>query len=103
MTEPVVRALLLPAVLNQLFENPIFISKAIARDRELQRRSGFEEASSKPAQTPIAEPGIRLLFENVDPIDVLLSSGTFQHCVEQQIRDIIRERTADEEFHREVV
>ena len=38
-----------------------------------------------------------------EPIEVLLSDGSLHEGIQQKVRDIVRPRTADQKFHRQVV
>ena len=102
-TEPVVRQFLLPAVLDGLFEDAVFVAQAITHGRDLHRGHGIEEASRQAPETAIAQTRVGLLFQQLEPIEVLLLDDFFRDGIEKKVRDIVGERAADEKFHREIV
>src|SRR5262249_40511378 len=53
--EPVIRLLVLPAVLNRLFEDPVLISQAVPHGRNLHRGHGVDKASRQPPQPAVAQ------------------------------------------------
>ena len=102
-TKPVVRQFLLPAVLDGLFEDAVFVAQAITHGRDLHRGHGIEEASRQAPETAITQTRVGLLFEQLEPIEVLLLDGFFRDGIEEKVRDIVGQRAADEKFHREIV
>ena len=67
--EPVVRLLALPAVLDGLFEDAVFVSQAVAHGRQLHGRHRVQEAGRQSAEPAIAQRRVRLLLEQLDPVD----------------------------------
>src|SRR5262249_20546309 len=51
----------------------------------------------------VAEAGVGLLLEESHPGELLVGDDLFRERIEQQIHDVVGERTADQELHREVV
>ena len=102
-TEPVVGQFLLPPVLDRLFEDAVFVAQAITHRRDLHRGHGIEEASRQASETSIAQTRVGLLFEQLEPIEVLLLDDFFRDGIEEKVRDIVGQRAADEKFHREIV
>src|SRR5262249_18406124 len=102
-TEPVVWVLALPTVLDRLPEHPVLVAQAVAHGRELHRRHRVEEARRESPEAAVAEPGVGLLLEEADPVEVLLSDDPLRDRIEQQVHDVVRQRAADQELHRQVV
>ena len=70
--QPVVRLFALPAVLDGLPEDAVFVAQPVAHGRELHRGHGVKEAGRQAPQPSIAQAGVGLLFEQLEPIEVLL-------------------------------
>ena len=73
--QPVVRLFVLPAVLDGLLEDAVFIAQAVAHGRELHRGHGIEEAGRQAPEPAITQTRVGLLFEQLEPIEVLLLDG----------------------------
>ncbi len=101
--QPVVRALLLPAGLDDLPEDAVFVAEPIAHGRELHRGHRVEEARGEPPEPPIAQARVGLLIEQAQPVEVLLRDHLLRDGIEQEVRDIVGQRPADQKLHREVV
>src|SRR6202012_2746728 len=72
--QPVVRKLVLPAIANRLFEDAVFIAKAISHPGQLLRCDRFDKAARQAAQTAVAEARVRLLFQQLVPVDLRLGT-----------------------------
>ena len=103
IAQPVVRLLLLPAVDDELLENPVFVAQAVAHRGQAHRRHRIEEAGRKAPKAAIAKTRIRFLLDDIAPVDVVLSRHFAGDVVKLQIADIVAQRTADQEFHRKIV
>src|SRR5581483_12042283 len=102
-TEPVVGRFLLPSVPDGLPEDAVLVTQAVAHRGELQRCSRFNEARCQTSKPAVAQARIRLLFQDFDQINSLVAAELVRQGSEQKIRNVIRERSANEEFHREVI
>jgi len=102
-TQPVVRLFLLPAVLDGLLEHPVFVTQPIAHRRQLHRRHRVEKASRQPPQPAVPEAGVGFLFDQAEPIEVLLRGGSLDEGIKQQVCDIVGQRAPDQKFHRQIV
>ena len=102
-TQPIVGLLLLPAILDRLPEDAVLITQAVAHGGKLQGGHRVEEAGGETAQAAVAQAGVGLLFENFLQIDVPLSDRLPGEGFKQKVGDVVCQRTADQEFHREVV
>ena len=102
-TEPVVRVLPLPAVLDRLPEHAVLVAQPVAHGRQLHRRHRVEEAGREPPEAAVAEAGVGLLLEEAEPVEVVLRDDLPRDRIEQQVHDVVGERAADQELHRQVV
>src|SRR5262249_35994357 len=102
-TEPVVWDFVLPAVLNCLLKNTVFVAKAITHRWDFHRSHRIEEASSQTSQPSIAQPRVGLLLQQFVPIELLFLDDFPGDVIKKKVRDIVSQRTTDEKFHRKVV
>src|SRR5262249_16185138 len=70
--EQVVGMLPLPAIHERLAEHAVLITEAITGGGQLHGGHRVEETRSKPAQTSVAQTGIRFLLDQFEPIDAFL-------------------------------
>ena len=70
--EPVVRLFLLPAVLDGLLENAVFVAQTVAHRGKLHRGHGVQETRRQAPEPAVPQAGIGFLFQQCEPIDVLL-------------------------------
>ena len=101
--KPVVRLLVLPAVLDGLLEHSVFVAEAIPHRRQLHRGHRVEKTRRQTPEAAISQPGVGFLLEQAEPIERRLLDRFTHEGAEQQIGDVVGQRTADQEFHREVV
>jgi hypothetical protein len=99
MVQPVVRIFALPAVLDRLPEHAVLVAQAIARRRQLHRSHRIEEAGGEPSEAAVAQAGIGFLLDQPEPVEAGLARGRFDIAIQQQIGDVVGQRTADQEFH----
>ena len=83
-------------------EHPVLVAEAVADGGKLQRRHRVEEAGREPPEAAVAEPGVGLQLEEADPVEPFPAT-TPGDRVEQQVHDVVGERAADQELHRQVV
>ncbi len=101
--QPVVRNLLLEAVFDLLLEHAVMIADAAAVSVIAERRQRIHEAGRKPPEAAISERGIRLLvLERVD-VDAELVERLLHIVVRAEVQQVVAERAADQELHRQVV
>ena len=93
----------LPAVLDRLPEHAVLVAEPVAHGGQLHRRHRVEEAGREPPEAAVAEAGVGLLLEEAEPVEVLLRDDLLRDRIEQQVHDVVRERAADQELHRQVV
>jgi hypothetical protein len=101
--QPVVRLFVLPSVADGLLKDSVFIAKAIAHGRQIHGGHRFDEASRQAAEAAIAQTGIGFLIQQLIPVDILFAACFLHRRIEQQVGDVARQRTANEEFHREII
>ena len=101
--EPVIGELSLPAFLQLLLEDTVFIADGVTHSREALCSKSVQIAGSKSAQTAVSKTCIRLVIEHLVEVDGIL----FQHLSDAvgniQIVQTGLERAAHEEFHGEIV
>ena len=71
--EPVVRLLVLPAVLDGLPEDAVLVAQAVAHGRELHRRHRVEEARGQAPEPAVAQARVGFLLQELEPVEVLLA------------------------------
>jgi hypothetical protein len=101
--QPVVGLLALPAIGQRLPEDAVLVAQPVAHRRQLAGGQGIEEAGGEPAEPAIAEPGVGLLVEQPDPVEIVAPHRLLDHRIEQQVVDVVGQRPADQELHRQVV
>ena len=69
VSQPIVRVLVLPAVLDGLAENALLVAQPVAHRRELHGGHRVEEAGREAPKSAVAQPGVRFLFQHLHPID----------------------------------
>ena len=67
------------------------------------RRHGIEEAGGEAPEPAIAEARIGLLIQEAQPVETVFPDGFGDHRVEQEVGDVVGQRPADQEFHRQVI
>ena len=84
--QPVVGPLVLPAVLDRLREDAVLVAEPVAHRGQLQGGHRVEEAGRQAPEPAVAEPGVRLLLEQREPVEPLLLGNAGDVRVEQQVR-----------------
>jgi hypothetical protein len=69
----------------------------------LHRGHRVEEAGRQASQAAVAQARVGLLFEQAQPIEVLLLDCLPGDRIEQEIGHVVGQGAADKELHREVV
>ena len=68
-----------------------------------QRGQRVDEARREPAEPAVAEAGVRLLLDEFGEPQPLVPGGGVDQGRQHQVGDVVRQRPADQELHREVV
>ena len=103
MSEPVVRALLLPAVSNFLLKDAVLVAQAVAHRGQLHRGHRIEEAGGETAQTAVAQSRVGLLVEDLPPLAAIALETRPDDGIEQEIHHVVAERTANQKLDRDVI
>ncbi len=83
---------------------PYSIAQAIAHRRNLQRGQRIDEAGRKPTQSAVAQAGVRLRFDDFLPVlPRIRLQVVADEFLDSQIDDVVDQRAADQELHRQVV
>src|SRR5207245_7513367 len=70
VTQPVVRPLLLPAVVDRLPEHAVFVAQSVAHGGAVQRRHRVEKARCQAPEPAIAQARVGFPLEQLEPIEV---------------------------------
>ena len=90
---------MLPAVLDGLFEHPVFVAQPITYRRQLHGRHRVEETCRQAPEPAVPEASVGFLVDQAQPIEVALPGGALYQRIEQEVRDIIGQRAPDQKFH----
>jgi hypothetical protein len=101
--EPFVGIFLLPALRDDLAEQPEIVPDAIADGGDRQRRHALHEAGRQPPQAAIAERRIRLAFAQVRQRDAEIAQCCLEHRQQAHIVERVGEQTTDQEFQAEII
>ena len=101
--EPVVGLLVLPAVLNSLTKDAVFVPQTVAHGGKLHRGHRVEETGGQAPEPAVAKAGVGFCFKHAEPIEVLLLDGLPGDGVEQEVRHIVCQAAPDEKLHRKVI
>src|SRR5262249_11038386 len=99
-TKPVVRMLALPTAVDRLPEHSVLVPEPVSHRGQLHRRHRIEEARGETPKSAVSQTRVRFLFDQAEPVEGFLLDGIAHYAAEQEVRDVVRERTADEKFHR---
>ena len=89
--QPVVGRLHLPPVTDQLIENSVLITNAIADSGNVQGRQRIHEAGSQPSQTSIAQPRLCLLFDQHIQVKAQNPHRLLSLVINTQVDQVIRQ------------
>ncbi len=104
LSQPVVGMFDLEAVLDRLPEDAVLVAQAIAHRRNLQRGQRIDEAGRQPAQAAVAQAGVRLGLDHFLPVLPRVGLQVVaDELLDSQIDDVVDQRAADQELHRQVV
>ena len=101
--QPVVRALLLPAVLELLAEQAVLVAEAVAVAGILHGGQRIEEAGGQAAQAAVAQAGVRLLAQQSVEVDLQVLQGGPGGLGDAQGGDVVLQQAAQQELHGDVV
>jgi hypothetical protein len=69
----------------------------------LHGRHRVQEARRQTAEPAIAQPRVWFLFQQFHSLDAFDRGGVSRDRFEQQVRDVVIERSSDQELHRQVI
>mmetsp|Transcript_12733 Transcript_12733/g.53542 ORF Transcript_12733/g.53542 Transcript_12733/m.53542 type:complete len:680 (+) Transcript_12733:784-2823(+) len=101
--EPVVGALVLEAVGDELLEHAVLVADAVAPRGQVERRHRIEEARGQAAQAAVAQRGVVLLLDDGLQVVAELRERLLVLRLEAEVRDDVEQRAAHQELHRKVV
>ena len=101
--EPVVGLLVLPAVLNRLTKDAVFVPQTVAHGGKLHRGHRVEETGGQAPEPAVAKARIRFRFKQAEPIEVLLLDPLLGDGIEQEVCHIVGQRATEEKLHRKVI
>ena len=101
--QPVVGALLLPAVHDLLLEDAVLVQDGVAGAADAGGGHAVQIAGSQTAQTAVAQTCIGLFLKNAVQIDVGVGQCLLSNLVQTQIEQAHLQAAAHQELHAEVV
>ena len=101
--QPVVGALLLPAVHDLLLEDAVLVQDGVAGAADIGGGHAVQIAGSQAAQAAVAQTCIRLFLKNAVQIDVGVSQCLLGNLVQTQIEQAHLQAAAHQKLHAEVV
>ncbi len=101
--QPLLGEFLLPAVLDDLAEQPVIIADAVTVSRQAEASHALHEARGEPAEAAVSESGIGLDRAHLIVIDAEVAERTRHDLGEAQIADDVVEQPADQKLQREVI
>ncbi len=101
--EPFLREFLLPAIAQDLPEQPVVIADAVAKGGNGERRHAFQEARREPPEPAIAQRRVRFGEPCLVERHAEFRQGGAQFACQAEIADVLAQQPPDQEFEREVV
>ena len=101
--QPVVGALLLPAVHDLLLEDAVLVQDGVAGAADIGGGHAVQIAGCQTAQTAVAQTCIGLFLKNAVQIDVSVSQCLLGNLVQTQIEQAHLQAAAHQKLHAEVV
>ncbi len=100
---PVVGRLTLHAAFDELPEQAVFVVDAVAVSRHAKRRERIEEARGQSAEAAVAQARIRFLISKAGEFKAESRQSRPRFFVQAEVSQVVFQRLADEEFHRQVI
>ena len=91
------------AIHDFLFEHTVLVTDAVAHGRNAQGCQRVEEAGGQTAQTAVTQTRIFFLFADIGKFFAQLLKGFFKFGVNAFVNQRVDKRTAEQEFHRQVI
>ena len=103
MDEPVLGRFLLPTAPNELPEEPVVVTDAIAVRGDAERRHAVHETGGETSEAAVAERRVRLDTAQFGQADAKLLQRLLHRLGNADIRHRIEKEAADQEFQRKVI
>ena len=100
---PAVGLLALEAVEDLLPEKSVLVVDAVAEAGHAEGGHGFQEASGQASEASIAQAGIVFAVEDGIEADTEAGQHLAAEFFQPQVRQVIAQRTAHQEFHGQVI
>ena len=101
--QPVVSALLLPAVHDLLLENAVLVQDGVAGAADAGGGHAVQIAGSQTAQTAVAQACIGLFLKDALDVDVGISQHLLGNIFQTQVEQAHLQAAAHQELHAQVV
>src|SRR5204863_1443256 len=101
--EPILGEFHLPAVADDLAEEAVVVTDAVAARRDAEARHALHQAGGEPPQSAIAERGVRLGAAHAVEIDAEIAERRLDDLGHAEVLDDVGEQPPDQEFEREVI
>jgi len=101
--QPVVGALLLPAVHDLLLEDAVLVQDGVAGAADAGGGHAVQIAGCQTAQTAVAQTGIGLFLEDAVDVDVSSGQSLLCHIVQAQIEQAHLQAAAHQKLHAQVI
>ena len=101
--QPVVSALLLPAVHDLLLENAVLVQDGVAGAADAGGGHAVQIAGSQTAQTAVAQACIGLFLKDALDVDIGISQHLLGNIFQTQVEQAHLQAAAHQELHAEVV
>src|SRR5262245_4655304 len=88
VTQPLVRALALPAVLDALVDDAVLVADTVADRGDLQRGERRHVAGRKAPEAAVAEPGLLFLIEQVVEVEPELAHRLPDRLGDAEVQEI---------------
>jgi len=90
-TQPVIRDFALPAVLNRLLEDAVFVAQAVTHGGNLHRCHRVKEASGEAPEPAVTQARIGFLLQQLEPIELLLLDRFLRDRIEEKVGHVVGE------------
>ena len=103
LDQPLLRLLDLPSFRDVLAKQTVLVTDSIAVGRDTERGHRIHEAGRQPAQSPVAQCGVRFLLQDFVQFDPEVLQRRPAQIGHAQVEHRVRQQPADQEFHRQVI
>ena len=93
----------MPATDDLLTEHTVLVAQPVPHCRNLPRGERIEETGRETSEPAVAESGVRLLLDQLDPVEVNVPQHPLGLWLQQQVCHVVSELAPDQKFHRQVI